>query len=366
MTITNRILDLVIQIQQIPSPTFEEAQRAAAIGERFVEENLSDVSIDAVGNVFGRLPGGGHARPVVVSAHSDTVFPKETDLTVSHQPGTIHGPGIGDNSLGVAGLFGLLWSLREHNQSLPGDLWLVANVCEEGLGDLKGMRAVVKRFGDKPLAYLVLEGMSLGLVYNRALGVQRYRIKAKTEGGHSWADYGRPSAIHGLAKLVTELTAIKLPKDPRTSLNVGVITGGTSINTIAAEASLELDLRSVSPESLSELAQKVEALVEKSNRPNLAFQAEIIGQRPAGEIPENHPLVRLAFEILEKQGLQPKLNIGSTDANIPLSLGLPCICIGLTYGSGAHTLKEYIQTEPLEVGVSQLFELVSQVFQALA
>jgi tripeptide aminopeptidase len=365
MTTSDRILELAIQIQQIPAPTFEEMQRAAFILDRFVQEKLSDVTIDPLGNIYGRLPGEGSARPLVITAHSDTVFPGDTNLAVTRRTGTIHGPGIGDNSLGIAGLFGLLWRLRQDGTVLPGDLWLVANVCEEGLGDLKGMRAVVERFSAGPLAYLVVEGMALSQVYHRGLGVQRYRISARTEGGHSWVDYGASSAIHGLATLVTKFTAIELPTDPRTTLNVGIIRGGTSVNTIAAEASLQLDLRSAGPETLVDLTRKVEALVSESTRPDMNFQAEIIGQRPAGEIPADHPLVELAADILKKQGLEPRLNIGSTDANIPLSQGLPCVCVGLTNGSGAHTVKEYIHTQPLEVGMNQLVELVTRAFMIL-
>jgi tripeptide aminopeptidase len=365
MKLLNKILDLAVQIQQIPAPTFDESQRATFIRDRFAEENLKDVGIDLFRNVFGRLMGKGLARPLVVTAHSDTVFPIETDLKITRQPGKIHGPGIGDNSLGVAGLFGLLWTLQEQNITLPGDLWLVANACEEGLGDLRGMRAVVDRFGDQPLAYIVVEGMALGQIYHRGLGVQRYRVTARTEGGHSWVDYGAPSAIHELAELITQLTALELPKEPRTSLNVGKISGGTSVNTIAAEASLELDLRSEEPESLTNLVQKVESLVAESGRPNIEIQAEVIGQRPAGEIPEDHPLVQLVSDALIRQGIQPCFNIGSTDANVPLSRGLPGVCIGLTKGSGAHTMKEYIESSPLKNGMEQLVELATRAFTVL-
>ena len=362
MELANKTLDLAVQIQQIPAPTFDEGERAAFIRELFVQESLSDVEIDNLGNVYARLPGEGDARPVVVSAHSDTVFPRETDLGLTREPGKISGPGIGDNSLGVAGLFGLLWALREKEITLPGDLWLVANVCEEGLGDLKGMRAIVERFADQPSAYLILEGMAYGEIFHRGLGVQRYRITARTEGGHSWADYGIPSAIHDLAKLVTQLAALELPENPRTSLNVGIISGGTSINTIAAEAHLELDLRSTDPAALQNLVMKVEALVAAADRPSVKFEAKIIGQRPAGSIPKNHPLVKLALQTLEAQGARPHLNIGSTDANIPLSQGLPAICIGLTNGRGAHTTGEFIYTEQLHKGLDWLLRITTQIF----
>lgn len=365
MTINDRIIDLAIQIQQIPAPTFNEGKRAGFIRDQFETEKLEDIQVDSIGNVTARLRGSGTSQPVVVTAHSDTVFPIDTDLSITRKGEKIYGPGIGDNSLGVAGLLGLLWHLRERATVLPGDLWLVANVCEEGLGDLKGMRAVIDRFDNQPLAYIVVEGMALGQIYHRGLGVQRYRIIARTEGGHSWVDFGKPSAIHELADFVTKLTRLEIPKEPRTSLNVGVIDGGTSINTIAARASLELDTRSVDTESLSALARQVEQLVTNTRVPGVELQIELIGQRPAGEIKDQHPLVRLASRILKEQGVSSKLNIGSTDANIPLSRGLPCICVGLTNGGGAHTVNEYIFTPPLESGMVQLVELVTRAFQEI-
>jgi len=357
-TITQRTLDLAIEIQQIPAPTFDEGERAVLVRERFKAEGLTDIEVDSLGNVFARLPSEGHAKPVIVSAHSDTVFPKHIDLSVKRTADEIRGPGIGDNSLGVAGLFSVLWMLKAHGIILPGDLWLVANMGEEGLGDLKGMRAVVDRFNDRPLAYIVLEGLSLGQIFHRALGVQRYRISAQTDGGHSWANYGVPSAVHELASLVTKLTALKLSRIPRTTLNVGIFTGGTSINTIAAQASLELDLRSEEPSALQNLIRQVESLVTKAHRPGLHFNIKIIGQRPVGGIAVRHPLVQLAKDALASQGLQAYFNIGSTDANIPLSRGLPCVCIGLTQGGGAHTPHEFIDTQLLEKGLNQLIALV--------
>jgi acetylornithine deacetylase/succinyl-diaminopimelate desuccinylase-like protein len=365
MNIPERVLDLAIQIQQIPAPTFDEIGRAEMIADRFLQENLCDVKIDELGNVFARLPGEDRSRPIVVSAHSDTVFPRETDLGIKREPDKIFGPGIGDNSLGVAGLFGLIWELQQKRIRLPGDIWLVSNVCEEGLGDLKGMREVVKRFGNRPLAYLILEGTAYGEVFHRGLGVQRYRITANTEGGHSWADYGVPSAIHDLAALVTKLTALEIPRKPRTSINVGTISGGTSVNTIAAQAHLELDLRSENPETLQNLVEQVRAMVFEANTPSMKIEAEIIGQRPAGEISAKHPLVKLAIETLESQGTRPHLNIGSTDANIPLSQGLPAICIGLTHGRGAHTIGEFIFSAYLQKGLDQLVEVVLKIFRDL-
>jgi acetylornithine deacetylase/succinyl-diaminopimelate desuccinylase-like protein len=227
------------------------------------------------------------------------------------------------------------------------------------------MRLVVDRFGEQPCAYLILEGMALGQVYHRALGVQRYRITVRTEGGHSWVDFGKPSAIHELARLVNQITTIQVPSQPRSALNVGIISGGTSVNTIAAEARLELDLRSEGNSALNSLVRQVEELVQAANRKGVEVSLDIIGQRPPGRLPANHALVRLAKRVLQGMGLSPNLTIGSTDANIPLSRGLPAICVGLSTGFGAHTSHEYINTAPLAQGLEQIQKIVEGCFTEL-
>jgi tripeptide aminopeptidase len=379
--LTTRVLDLALAIQQIPAPTFHEAERAEFVRLHFAGEGLADVGTDSAGNVYARLAGSGR-RPetarisskrasspkgegpdnaLVVSAHLDTVFPPGVDLHFEREPERILAPGIGDNSLGVAGLFGLVWALHARGLALPCDLWLVANVCEEGLGDLRGIRAVVDRFGRSPLAYIVLEGMALGQVYHCGLGVRRYRITVRTSGGHSWIDYGQPSAIHELTALSTRLAALELPRAPRSTLNIGVISGGSSVNTIAAEAMLEMDLRSESAETLEALAGQVEQMVHAARKPGVTVEIEMIGQRPSGGLPAEHPLVRLAQDCLRSTGIEPHLNTGSTDANLPLSLGFPSVTIGLTTGGRAHTVQEFINLPPLEKGLEQVLCLVSRV-----
>ncbi|MFN8405628.1 MAG: M20/M25/M40 family metallo-hydrolase [Anaerolineales bacterium] len=376
MRLAERVVDLAIQIQQIPAPTFAEGSRAEFVRGLFEGEGL-DVSVDDVGNVYGKWKvGSGGKKPLVISAHLDTVFPIETDLRTRRDGEKVFGPGIGDNSLGVAALFGLLWGLRPSPPApLPvgdreaprrggwgeGEIWFVANVCEEGLGDLRGMKAVVDRFGADVTGYLVLEGMALGCVYHRGTGVKRYRITAKTAGGHSWSDYGKPSAIHELSRLVADLTSLELPKEPRTTMNVGKISGGTSINVIASEAWMELDLRSEGQESLAELISKVEKKIGEASQADVAFEAEVIGARPAGEISANHPLIQLAQECIREQGLEPALTIGSTDANIPLSKGYPALVLGITTGGGAHTTNEFINLKPVEKGLEQLISFVRSI-----
>ncbi|MEW6086360.1 MAG: M20/M25/M40 family metallo-hydrolase [Chloroflexota bacterium] len=371
------MIELAIQIQQIPAPTFAEGVRAEFVRRLFMKEGLEDVEIDDAGNVFGKFRVSSVAlsqskgskstvKPLIVSAHMDTVFPIETDLSIRREADKVFGPGIGDNSLGVAALFGLLWYLTSPPAPLlkgegSRDVWLVANVCEEGLGDLRGMKAVVDRFGSEVQAYLVIEGMALGNIYHRGTGVKRYRVTAKTAGGHSWSDYGKPSAIHELSKLVVELTSLKLPESPRTTMNVGKISGGTSINVIASEASLELDLRSEGQESLVELISEVEKTIQKASQPEVKFEAEVIGARPAGEISADHPLIQLAQESIREQGLEPMLAAGSTDANIPLSKGYPAVVLGITTGGGAHTTNEFINTSLVEKGLEQLVRFVEEV-----
>lgn len=362
--LVERLLELAVQIQQIPAPTFEEGERAEYVRGRFLDEGLQQVQLDEAGNVLACLPGIQAGAPaLIVSAHLDTVFARGTDLHLRRSLKQIHGPGIGDNSIGVAALLGLAWFLRQRGRCLPADVWFVANTCEEGLGDLRGMKAVVDRFGAQAAAHLVIEGMAFGYVYHRAVAVQRYRITANTAGGHAWSDYGKPSAVHELAALTAQITCLPLPPIPRTTLNVGRIEGGTSINTLAAQAALELDMRCESSEGLAELVSRVEALIEAANRPGVHMEVHSIGRRPGGGIAAQHPLVQLAVSCLRSQGVEPNLIGGSTDANVPLSRGLPAVVMGVTTGGGAHTLGEFVDLQPVGRGLASLGALVERFFE---
>ena len=358
------VLDLTCTIQQIPAPTFHEEARAAFLVEQFQSLHLKDVQQDSTGNVLGRLPGGS-GRPLVVSAHMDTVYPLGTELTLQRTNDRINGPSIGDNSLGLAAVVALARLLQEEGKELPGDLWLVGNIAEEGLGNLKGIEALVDRFGNRPIAYLVIEGMGLGNILHRGLGVERYKIIIQTPGGHSWVDYGQPSAIHELCALVTRIAALRLPENPCTTLNVGIMHGGTSINTIAAHAWLELDLRSEDSATLAQLVSQVHQLVRGVQHHTVRASIERIGKRQAGGLPVNHPLVELAARTLTSLGIEPHLDIASTDANLPLSRGYPSICIGITVGNNAHSHDEYILTAPVANGMKQLYEITIQSWQVM-
>ena len=366
MEVVNKVIERTIEIQQIPAPTFNEQQRAEFIHKAFIHEGLSSVETDSVGNVYACLPGKSSSNSLIVSAHTDTVFPFDTDLTIKRDSNRVYGPGIGDNSLGVAGLFGLIWELDHRGINLPGDLWLVANVGEEGLGDLVGMKEVVTHFGKSPIGYVVLEGLGFGRLYNRGLGVRRYKISVETPGGHSWVDFGTPSAIHELSVIVNQIIGLRLPVRKRTTVNVGKICGGVSINTIAPYASLELDLRSENNRALASLNRRVRDLIRFAERPGVHFELEVIGNRPFGEIAVDHPLVQLGIKALSAQGCSADLLIGSTDANVPLSMGIPSICIGLASGGGAHTIDEYMELDLLSKGLSQLVDVVVGAFDLVA
>ena len=379
-----QLIDLCIAVQQIPAPTGAETERAAWIESRMRAIGLADVARDRLGNVYGRVRGRGgqDQSALLVSAHTDTVFPTETDLRLCRlNNGLIRGPGIGDNSTGVAGLLTLAETLT-HLNAPPVDIWLVANSMEEGVGDLRGMRRVVDRLAAETNganrnagpsrngrgalgAVIVLEGMGLGRIVHQALGVRRYRTSAAAPGGHSWGDFGAASAVHGLTSLAAEIVTLQVPQTPRTTFNIGRIGGGTSINTIAQQAWMELDLRSESPDTLAWLDGQIGKIVERhaqahrAHGDGLTLQHEQIGNRPPGALPFQHPLVQAASTILQELGVKERSDarISSTDANVPLSRNIPAICVGLTDGGDAHRLSEWIDPLPLVKGMQQLLYL---------
>jgi acetylornithine deacetylase/succinyl-diaminopimelate desuccinylase-like protein len=355
-----RWIENTLKIQSIPAPTFYEKARAEFVLNELSKLNRFEVSKDHDHNVFAKIPGRS-SKPLVISAHLDTVFPHETNLAIKRKGDVIIGPGIGDNAVAVGVLLELAHDLNTFEPQ--NDIWLVANVGEEGLGNLKGMRTVVHRFGEDVLAYLVLEGMSLGHIYNRGLPIHRYRISVTAPGGHAWIHAGETSAIHTICKLGTDLSRIQIEEDHRWSLNIGLISGGTSINTIASSAHMDIDLRAEDQQTLMRLDQKVLNTIEDARNLQSSIAVDEIGNRPAGQIREDHPLVHAAIEALHDAGIKKhQLEIGSTDASVPLSMNYPAICIGLTYGSGAHSLDERIELAALEPGYQALWGTINGCF----
>jgi acetylornithine deacetylase/succinyl-diaminopimelate desuccinylase-like protein len=352
-------VELATAIQQIPAPTFAEAARAEFVAGELNRLGLEDVSRDEIHNVFGRRPGTAVRPPVIVTAHLDTVFPAETDLRVRRENHRIFGPGLADNSTGVAALLLIAQALAEQELRPPADVWFVATVGEEGLGDLRGMRDVVERFG-ADATYIVVEGGSYGQVFHQGVGVRRYRIVVKAPGGHSWGNFGSPSAVHILGRIIAAIAALPTPASPKTTFNVGLIEGGTTINAIAEQASLLLDLRSEAAGPLDKLVSSVGAIVrEESGIEGVTATMTLIGSRPAGRISPESELVRLAEAALRRVGCEDvELLAGSTDANIPLSLGSNAVCVGIARSGNAHRRDEYLDPTHLPRGLGQLLLLI--------
>ncbi len=342
-----------------------------------IDARLDEATAD-LHNVYACLPGAARKPALLVSAHTDTVFPATVDLSVrrDERHHRIFGPGLGDNSLGVAALLWLADALRRA-PSPPVDLWFVANVGEEGNGDLRGMRAALDRLTTADPhaigAAIVIEGMGLSRIVHRALASRRYRIHVTAPGGHSWSDFGVASAVHVLAQLAADLTHLRPPKAPRTTFNIGVIEGGTSVNTIAQHAALELDLRSEEPAALEAIVQQVLAIIGRYQtvrwqQAGVTVTSTVIGDRPGGAIADNHPLVEAAIASLHGVRVKPQLamRISSTDANIPLSRGIPAVCIGVTEGGNAHRTDEWIATQPIDSGLRHLRALTQWAAQWLS
>ena len=349
------VLETALAVQQVPAPTFDEAERSALVFNRLQALGLSDLDVDALGNVYARRPGHASRPALLVAAHLDTVFPRATDLRLRYAGERIYGPGLGDNSTGVAGLFHLAEVLQRHDLPNQGSIWFVGNVCEEGLGDLRGIRAAIERLRRHLGCVLIIEGCDFGTLHHQAIGVRRYRIETTAPGGHSWGNFGTPSAIHSLVRLAAQLTELTVPRHPRTTFNLGVIAGGTSVNTIAEHASMLLDMRSVSPTALADLIAQVDRLVAAASvQTGVQLNVTTVGDRPSGSIAREHPLVQAVVAAYHAVGANVNFQQSSTDANIPLSLGIPAVCIGLTDGGNAHRQDEYILPANLGRGLQAL------------
>jgi acetylornithine deacetylase/succinyl-diaminopimelate desuccinylase-like protein len=293
----------------------------------------------------------------MISAHTDTIFAPDTDLTIRREEGVIYGPGLGDNSAGVAGMLALARYKQQTQLELRHDLWCVATTREEGLGDLGGMRAAFERLRGRVGCVINLEGLAFGHLYHAGISVRRLHITATTSGGHSWLHFGRASAVHAIVTLGARIAAISPPSAPRTTYNIGMIEGGEAINAIATRAGLWLDMRSEGREGLAALEAQVMAAIHSLESTEVAFRIETVGDRPAGAIPTDHPLVEAGLAALAKVGVRGVLETGSTDANVPLSQGVPAVTIGLTRGGNAHRLDEYMETEPVALGLKQIILL---------
>jgi len=350
-----QVIEEAVRICEIPAPTFEEAERAAYVERRFVELGLRDVAIDAAGNVRGRRPGTGGSLGVAVGAHLDTVFPRETDVRVRREGTRLHAPGIGDNSVAVASLLAMVEALNAAGVQTAGDLYLTCNTGEEGLGDLKGMKAFVADVKDKVVALVAVEGMKINRIIHVGVGSRRYRVTFSARGGHSWGHFPSPSAIHIMGRAIADISRLEVPTDPKTTYNVGVVRGGTTVNTIASEAEMLVDMRSVSPASLADLERRLLGIIQRTAAEGDGqAKLDLVGDRPAGSIPPDHPVVGAAKAAHRALGLQTFHEASSTDLNAALGAGLPGVCICITEGANEHRLDEYIETGPIPTGIKNL------------
>ena len=350
------VLDLTAAIAAVPSPTNDEAAKSLLVERLFAGEGLA-VARDSIGDVVATIPGSSSSPvspQVLVAAHIDTVFPLETPLRIERSDDRMNGPGVGDNSLAVAAAIKLRDVFAQAGEHPQVDILVTGNVGEEGLGNLRGIKAVL---AERPGvgAVVACEGHNLGRVTHVAVGSRRFRITARGPGGHSWGDFGRPNAIHALARLIVELDAIPLPRSPKTTLSVGMIEGGVSVNTIAPEASCLVDLRSIDEPTLRRLSDRVTRSVERGNRADsVGIELTAMGDRPAGVVPVESPIVLMAAETLRVLGQEASFDASSTDANVPIAAGVPAVCIGMTTGGNVHRTDEFIDLAPVPTGLAQL------------
>lgn len=361
-----------IAISEIPAPSGDEGERAAWMARRFHEIGLQDVRVDAAGNVIGRRPGeedreadgAVDARPVVICAHLDTVFPRGIALGVRRSGSRLHGPGIGDNGRGLAVMLALARVMDGKTLRTRAPVDFVCTTGEEGAGNLRGAKALFSGSARDAIAAIALDGAGDERIVHRALGSLRYRIDFRGAGGHSWTSYGVPNPVHAAAIAAARAARLAIPADPRTTLSVVRTGGGLSLNSIPESAWLEVDLRSVSPAMLDrydgelrdivrEAAQDENARRARGTAP-LTSHVSLIGDRPSGETPRDHPLVEMAIEATRLIGRAPELATASTDANVPISRGIPAIAIGAGgRGGDAHTEGEWFDNNGAQLGVAR-------------
>lgn len=366
---TDEVLDLTARIAAIASPTGNERAKADLVQRLFEVESLN-TQRDHLDNVVARIPAqsamAAKRKTLLIAAHLDTVFPVDTLLEIRRNGDRLSGPGVGDNSIAVATVIKLASLLKTAGEALAADVLLTGNVGEEGLGNLRGIKEVMASHSDVG-AMVALEGHNLGRVTHVAVGSRRFRLIAEGPGGHSWGDFGRPSAITAMAKLITEIDAIPLPRAPKTTLNVGVLEGGVSVNTIAPRATCLVDLRSTDELALERLTERLSRAVSRTSRNgSVKMSMEAIGERPAGVVPVESPIVHLAARALTTLGLDPSFDASSTDANVPIAAGIPAVCIGLTTGGNVHRTDEYIDLPPVALGVAQFALVTVALTEALA
>ncbi len=356
--------DQQVRITEIPAPPFQEAQRAAAVKELLAEAGLT-AQIDKTGNVIGELRGVNEREIVVITAHLDTVFPPGTDVKVHRDGSRMAAPGISDNGTGLAALLALARAAHFAHLKPQRTILFVGDVGEEGEGNLRGMRAIVDTYRAKLKAVVVLDGSGTDYVTTKALASRRLEALITGPGGHSWSDFGMPNPINALVRGSVRFINTKVPASPRTTFNIGQIEGGTSVNSVPHEARLKVDIRSESEDELTRLESALRECIAAGVRDEmdsardrskgkLEWKVELLGSRPGGELAPDSPLLAALRAADEAVGNQSRIERSSTDANIPLSLGIDAISIGAGgNGGGAHSLQEWYDSAGRETGLKR-------------
>lgn len=352
-----------IAITSIPAPTFQEQVRGEEFVRRFKELGLENVYIDDVGNVIGTRTGNGKGPKLVVSSHLDTVFPEGTDVFPKWKDGKVYAPGIADDGRGLAVLLTLIRALNHSKIKTLGDLLFVATVGEEGLGDLRGVKGLFQDRKDIDGFFSIEPGEPNRTTY-LATGSRRYRVTYRGPGGHSFGNFGTPSAIHALGRAISKISDIETPIQPRTTFNIGTIEGGTSVNTIAEKASMLVDIRSTSGEELTKVEQQILAILQSAasdenkrwNKDSISVDLELVGDRPAGSQSSDSLIVQASLAVDVALGFNPELcEPSSTDSNVPISLGIPAVTLGGggKFG-GVHTLNEFFDPKDAYFGPQKI------------
>jgi acetylornithine deacetylase/succinyl-diaminopimelate desuccinylase-like protein len=359
-------LEEQIRICEIPAPPFGEGPRAEYFCAKLRELGLENAALDGVGNCVALRPGATSEPLVVLSAHLDTVFPPGTDCTVRREHGRLFAPGIGDDGCGLVALLAIAEALNKCRIKTRGSLLLVGTVGEEGEGNLRGARYLCAEgpWAGRISSFVSFDGPGMSRITHAALASRRYRLQLRGTGGHSWGDFGVANPIHALGRVIAKLAAYPAPAVPRTSFNVGLIEGGRGVNVIPAQASLDVDLRSVEADELLRLdaffrrVAREGAGDENAQRrpgtPPLELDLRLTGERPGGEIPLDAPITRTAADATMAIGYEPVFDRSSTDANVPISMGIPAVTLGAGGTSGnTHTLDEWYDPRGREAGLKR-------------
>jgi len=368
------------ELTQIPAPPFGEEARGLRFLAMLREAGVDTAWVDEVGNVIGLRRGTGSGGTIAIAGHLDTVFPEGTDVTIRMKGDTLYAPGVGDDTRGLVAVLALLRSMNAADVRTDADILFIGNVGEEGQGDLRGMKHLFRDGGPAIQSFISIDGTGEAGITHQGLGSHRYKVTMRGPGGHSWGAFGLGNPAHALGRAIVHFEAAgdSLTRSgPRTSYNVGVIGGGTSVNSVPFEAWMDVDMRSESPASLERidaaLHHAVQQAVEEENAIRrrgdaLSAHMELIGDRPSGEVAEDAPIVQRAVAVTRLLGIEPRLGRSSTDSNIPISLGIPAITIGGGgVAGGAHSLHEWFLNQNGTVGLKRaLLILLAQAGVAVA